>query len=286
MSARPPRTPIIDRVCRPPRTPLLTKPPRTPVLLPAVIAPFARTRSRDHEQEIVKRLERVASHAHVRNADVFVDWLDMVSSTLDMLPAHAKSIAEHKRPADDTPQIAAQWLALREKYPVEVFEHFGAAFGILLDSTIDDEQPTYRDVIGPVYMAFGHPNINDGQFFTPPEIARVMALMIMSDIMEKIRERLRAAIVKTPTLAMLVVMRGDTLGEESDETLERIALYADVDPILVNDPCCGAGGMFLAAASTVPSWVIRAGLIRFYGMDIDALCVKMARLNCRLFGLQ
>ena len=51
------------------------------------------------------------------------------------------------------------------------------------------------------------------------------------------------------------------------------------------DCCCGSGVIFLAAASTLPQWMVQLGLVQFYGADIDETCVKMARLNCMLYGM-
>ncbi len=41
----------------------------------------------------------------------------------------------------------------------------------------------------------------------------------------------------------------------------------------------------MAAASTLPQWMVQLGLVQFYGADIDMMCVKMARLNCMLYGM-
>jgi hypothetical protein len=43
--------------------------------------------------------------------------------------------------------------------------------------------------------------------------------------------------------------------------------------------------MFVAAAEQLPAWIVHFNLVRFYGMDIDERCVKMARTNLRLRGL-
>ena len=43
--------------------------------------------------------------------------------------------------------------------------------------------------------------------------------------------------------------------------------------------------MLLAAASTLPEWAVKLGLVRFTGQDIDQTCVRMASINCMLYGL-
>ena len=41
----------------------------------------------------------------------------------------------------------------------------------------------------------------------------------------------------------------------------------------------------LAAASVCPRWAIDYNVVRFFGQDIDRTCVKMARVNMMLYGL-
>ena len=37
--------------------------------------------------------------------------------------------------------------------------------------------------------------------------------------------------------------------------------------------------------TSFPLWAVQTGLVQFYGMDIDATCVKMAQVNFMLYGL-
>jgi len=105
----------------------------------------------------------------------------------------------------------------------------------------------WADTLGDVYMEFGHPAKHGGQFFTPWPIARMMAEMSLRDI--------------------------DALLESKS------------GPVEIYDPCCGSGVMLLAAASCCPKWAIECGKVKFYGNDIDENCVKMARANMMLYGL-
>jgi hypothetical protein len=57
------------------------------------------------------------------------------------------------------------------------------------------------------------------------------------------------------------------------------------EPILMEEPCIGSGIMVLAAASQYPEWAVKLNLVRFYGQDIDPICVRMAKINCHLYGL-
>jgi hypothetical protein len=69
---------------------------------------------------------------------------------------------------------------------------------------------------------------------------------------------------------------------------ERLLPYTvdKAEPFTVADICCGSGVMLLAAAKQFPRWAIDSGLVQFYGVDIDPLCVEMCRLNMRLYGIE
>jgi len=53
----------------------------------------------------------------------------------------------------------------------------------------------------------------------------------------------------------------------------------------VCDPACGSGNMFLGVAAALPQWMNDYNLVEYHGTDIDGLCVKMAKLNLMLYGL-
>jgi hypothetical protein len=56
-------------------------------------------------------------------------------------------------------------------------------------------------------------------------------------------------------------------------------------PITVYDPCVGTGRLLLAAAATYSPWMVRLGLVQFFGADIDQMMVNVARSNMLLYGL-
>jgi hypothetical protein len=57
------------------------------------------------------------------------------------------------------------------------------------------------------------------------------------------------------------------------------------EPITVIDPCVGSGVMLLSAAAAIPRWCSDWGLVQYYGIDIDATCAQMARINTVLYGM-
>lgn len=111
-----------------------------------------------------------------------------------------------------------------------------------------DQPPDFRDHLGTAYMAITQSDKFHGQYFTPWNVASMMARMLCG----------------------------------ADEALAR----TPEDPLKVCDPACGSGVMLLAYAAALPWRAVQEGRVAFYGMDIDPCCAHMARLNlwCRGLG--
>jgi hypothetical protein len=141
--------------------------------------------------------------------------------------------------------------------------------------------------VGDIFMAWGRPSAWAGQFFTPWHVARFMAEMV-SDGGDEVHRRLRAAIDESP-LAQVSLLAGLALEDEAvQEWLFTRVVPAAIEhyqPVTVIDPCVGSGVMLLAHASTLPRWMVAMGLVQYYGCDIDMTCVRMSRINCKLYGL-
>jgi type I restriction-modification system DNA methylase subunit len=120
------------------------------------------------------------------------------------------------------------------------------AWVIYRDHSLED----FQDILGPAYEALGHKNRYMGQYFTPWPLAKMMAQMLVS---------------------------------ETDWT--DTGRYTAQRPCTVLEPCVGAGVMLLAMADSIPINALLEGRVAFYGMDLDPLCVKMARLNLESRGL-
>jgi hypothetical protein len=181
-----------------------------------------------------------------------------------------------------------------KKYPEACWPHFTAAFVALLEMpekwVARDLPEIYGpDVLGAIYMELCA-NPGSGQFFTPWSVASMMAQIVMDDIEETIFAHLRKAADKAtaaePVLrafyypATLMAVMG--LGEVTPCAEAVMACY---EPITICDPCCGSGIMQLAGAYAIPPWALHAGLVQFYGVDIDETCVRMAKINFLLYDL-
>jgi len=239
--------------------------------------------------QIVKALERITATGQ-RPSAIFDDWLELVEATLDMLPAHLKCAVQTGHLAQDSPEAAQVWDKVRSRYPGQdwVFDKFAEGFGHLLnDASLPDGTPTYQDIVGDVYMEWGRPSRSTGQFFTPWNVARFMAEMV-SDHGQEVHAHLKAAIDQSP-LAQACLLAGLALeGEEAGQWFIGKVVPSALEhyqPVTVLDPCVGSGILLLAHASTLPVWMVQMGLVQYYGCDIDPTCVRMARVNCKLYGL-
>jgi hypothetical protein len=261
-------------------------------------------------KEIVRCLELVQGSGR-RASEVFADWLALVELALQSLPRHAESVARTGRLAEDTPEVAETWQRMRRRYDpapryrrkkksVGYFDLFAEVFGILVEAAgtplqaWDTTSPGIMgpDILGDVYMQYGHPNAWAGQFFTPWNVAKAMAMIAIPDGEAMVHERLKQAATKCEDdpWAQAVLLTGLAVPQEdaAEWFFTRLlpVLAPHADPITICDPCVGSGVMLLAAASQFPPWVLNwGGLVRFYGQDIDAGCVQMCRVNFMLYGL-
>jgi hypothetical protein len=233
---------------------------------------------------IIKELNQAATNR--RPAQVFEDWVALVHANLRELPRHTAA-ALQRQPHEELPETAQLYARLRVLYDrPRQWEHFTRATGLLLESAATD----YMDVLGLVYMTWGHPSKGQGQFFTPFSAAYMMAQMTAGEsLLAEVHERLKDAIAKSiPAQAMLLA--GLTIGDPDRALawcLARVVqpALAHYEPVTVSDPCCGSGIMFLATAKSLPWWVTQLGLVQMYGQDIDALAVQMCQCNLSLYGL-
>jgi len=104
----------------------------------------------------------------------------------------------------------------------------------------------YADILGVIYHKLELSNKNTGQFFTPYHISEFMAEISM---------------------------------EAVQKTIDKQGYFT------VSDPCVGAGGMVIAAASVLNKRNITKDVMIFQAIDIDELCFYMAYTQLSMLGL-
>lgn len=216
---------------------------------------------------------------------IFDDYLEACEIWLDRLPSMFNQIVHGER-LEDPPDIADRFARLERKYKRQTLEQFASAFGVMLDASMDEDgKHTYADLFGGTFMEFVWKSDAKyrGQFFTPWNVARMMAQMMFPGLDDELNRRMEAALEHNSSYQ---------LGKLLDVNISletKLLLMPDVrehfQPITICDPACGSGIMLLASASLLPRWAIEHRLVEFYGVDIDATCTKMAMLNCRLYGV-
>ena len=263
-------------------------------------------------QQVLVPLKTIVDHEGLGRWELWRLFLRACHTALDRLPSffdQAVEVAAGQREASqicfETEEETAQWrqeVTRHFRYhPDEATDLLAQAFGALLNnSATPDGELTYADTIGTAYMEFfvyGRGN-GRGQYFTPWNVAYCMAQMSFcgTDWEEEMRRRFvdgvqgqdGAEMLKA--LALAIQLCGEVPEwKESAELLFWDRLFPAwrelVKPYTICDPACGSGILLLAAAKSVPRGLIDLGMVQFYGVDIDPICVEMARLNMRLYGI-
>jgi hypothetical protein len=110
-------------------------------------------------------------------------------------------------------------------------------------------EPTPMDLLGPFHTWIGMDNSGSGQFFTPWEVAVMMARMSL----------------------------------ESKECIE--AQIEEKGYVTICDPTCGAGGTLLAAANALHGMGIDCRNVVFYGQELMPTTAYTCFVQCALSGL-
>ncbi len=267
--------------------------------------------ARNYAREIVKHLAHVTAVSGYSPAVVFDDWIRIVEASLEALPTHLKAVARTGRWAEDTPEAAEAFAQVRARYSEgarssahrRVWESFSQAFALLLESAApglwhyaDFDQGTIMgpDVVGQVYMDFANYDPKwAAQYWTPWNVALLMSKLCIPDGARDVHDRLKQALIHPDNvlgaavlLASLVIPEDDA-GAHREWFLTRVipAAIPFYQPVSFCEPAIGSGVMMLAAASQFPEWAVALNLVVFSGMDSDVTCVRMARTNSMLYGL-
>ena len=126
-------------------------------------------------------------------------------------------------------------------------EIFAKVYALLASVVYDNGK--FNDNLGEIFMRCNLGNKNAGQFFTPYHISELMARVTI------------------------------------DETLVKEKI-ADDGILAINDPCCGGGGMIMAALEVLHSLGVNYARNCFIeANDVDLRCVHMTYLQLALAGV-
>lgn len=186
---------------------------------------YVRT-SRNTIETVTKHLERLYHITHTWTC--FGDAVALMEATLDRF----------------SPGGEERYLEYAKRLGREGWEEAAKIFAILLDHFTYGQN--FEDILGPAYMNLAGMGAKSflGQFFTPWNVALMMAEM--------------------------------TMGERPDKD--------PAEPIKIYDPACGSGVMLLAGKGVAARRHGREALrrYRFHGTDIDPICVNMCRIQMKM----
>ena len=129
----------------------------------------------DHCREIKALLK--ANTGAVRLSTVFDDFVELTALALRNVVDRTDREAWHLR--------EKQYLDIARRYDRAQLDRFGNALGHVVLAM--RERPT--DVLGRLYMELGIGNDHLGQFFTPFDVARLIAELCFGSVIAQVRER-------------------------------------------------------------------------------------------------
>lgn len=138
------------------------------------------------------------------------------------------------------------YLSLQKKYSPEEVKKFGDILGMTL--LYADQEDGIYDVLGPIYESMGISNKKTGQFFTPQNVAELVAnLAIDPTVEEKIKEH---------------------------------------GYITIYEPASGAGVNVLMAAQSLKNRGYNPQQVMLvYAADIDKNCMYMTYFHLSIYGI-
>lgn len=195
-------------------------------------------RAGEHQQAIVKIIQQVSRSRGIDRT--WSDWIEMSAIAMARLDK-AAALAREER-----------YLQIVKGYPRDELRLLVEAFAHLVEAMQERVHlGQFGDLLGEIFMMLNLGNAGVGQFFTPYEVSRAMAHLVL------------------PT--------GDAL---RDEVARRGGF------LTIMEPACGAGGMVIAAAHSLHA----AGLNHQVTMhatciDVDLRCVQMTFLQLALLHI-
>ena len=178
-------------------------------------------------QEIVKVLES-ANAGHRMLLDVFADFCRVFALTLEA-PLTIGKLRD---------EIEGEYGSVMKRYDNNV-----QAFATCMAITVKALDSRREEFLGRVHEEIGAANTRNGQFFTPPSVANVMARVTTPDVD-----------------------------------------YTPGEPVVLNDPACGASVTLIAGAEALLGRGIPQRDILVDAGDIDLRALDMSYVELSLLG--
>ncbi|HCA17313.1 MAG TPA: hypothetical protein DEO64_09305 [Alcaligenes faecalis] len=189
----------------------------------------------EHQQEIIRLLHEVARSRGL--ARVWADWVEIGAIAI----ANGVDKTQFKQREERYFNIVSQYQKEEVHSLVNAFAHLVQCW----DKRVATGE--FGDVLGGTYMMLDMGNASTGQFFTPYEISRMMASIIMGA-----PETLNTELQKKGFLSL-------------------------------QEPACGAGGMIITAVHSLADAEINyQQVIHVTAIDVDRRCVHMTFLQLAL----
>ncbi|MEO5913335.1 MAG: N-6 DNA methylase [Luteolibacter sp.] len=135
-----------------------------------------------------------------------------------------------------------EYLEVARRYTRDELSDISQAFAHLVQEM---ERHPFADLLGPFYIECAAHSSKQarGEFYTPPEISKLMARVLFDVEAAKLKK----------------------------------------EPITLNEPACGSGGMVLAVAELFAPDAV--DLLRVTAQDINPVAADMAYINLTLWGI-
>jgi type I restriction-modification system DNA methylase subunit len=178
------------------------------------------------------------THGHNRGS-VFADFVEIAACTAHQVPYHARAL-----PKDAAfERVEQSYLDAIKRYDKAEIEQIVTLYATASLGVMENR----ADFLGTAYMQLEIGNDRSGQFFTPPEVSRMMADMTFTGAADVINAK---------------------------------------GYITVSEPAAGAGGMLIEAANALQRQGFDPRMTMYFqATDIDRTCFNMAYFQLSTLGL-
>ena len=208
---------------------------------------MAKKKEKTYKQQLHDKFVKLAAHYDLYS--VFSEFCSMAAISISNSVSSKILFSKDEEKTIQTRERV--YLDLINKYPPEFKEEFPKIFALLvLEMEEHFGKGYYKDCLGELFMSLRVYNKNQGQFFTPDSIGRLI---------------------------------GDTFDFGTDYFK---SILEEKGYITMLEPACGGGALILGACESA----VKAGLnlednVLVYATDLDSRCVAMTYIQLSLYGI-